>query len=1275
MPLVLPPMTAPRDLCDRIASLRRRSRSLIAWQGALTLAAFLLGGVLLVGLLDCYLDLPAILRAGILVATLLGVAFFVQRRIVRPWADCSDDLVLALRVEDRFPGLNDALASAVEFDAEPKQGSTALRAATRRHAAREAADCDFNELLHFRPLARAAIGSVVLGLVAIILMFQTPDKGRIAIARLADPFGDHAWPPETQMTIVAPQWLARGDPFMLRGELRGIVPDVVEFRWAIDGAPASLQAIPVTSDEEMGTFGVRLDPNRVPRTFRYQVRANDSTTPWRTVPVLLPPALVDRDGRPSPQVRLAYPVYTDLPPEDLPAGGSSIECITGAAAFVRAAADRPIRRAWMELEPDSPARASSALAALGALHPMDAMARLAGGLAVVQPLFATIESESTRFELRIVPSVSGRYHLRFEDPSGLAGRREFEIRLAADPSPTVHLERPSAGRDSLAVLPNATIPLAARVEDPIFAVRSVWLEYRASAESRPERLPLANAPTSPDDSPDRQRPRHVQIERPWELQSVHHRDGRPLQDGDIVTLLVAANDFDDVTTTKPPGRSHEVELRIVSPAALRILVQKTQAEIQRELAALHTMQRDAHERAATANDQRRQSGSLRPEDLERLSQSTQLQQLIRQRIGNPREGLRAVVEALRQTLQSNPLPDVVSERSRTDALTTELERLVQEELEPIEPLLATARTERGPISPEIRQSGPLPSATRLQAEAERTLRELSERMQAWSEARELRAEAALIERDQERVARQREQFESQPGVRGADVNRLTPGLQEALARLSERQSAVADRGNELVQKLNQRAAEKRGAQQSKDAEAEKLQSQSAQGEPSATARLRSQAEEARDAARELGEQAQALAKARDTAQGSPSLATQMQSAMRALESNKMGDALATQQAVTQTLRRVQDALAETPEHNVERLAKRLERVEKAVNDLADEQEHLQKRAVEARALTDPAQRQAALEKLTREQEQLREQADELAQRLSRLRQDNAAQQLRRAARSMDQARDDIEQGLPAEAKQDDALDRLDEAQEQIEQARKELEGQLQREQRVKMMDALKGFAARQDSLGAESERIFQAARTEKSWNRALQKSLIDLGQVQQSLGGELGRFADSNFADAKVAMHMLRQASGAMNQIAPAVESVRNGPMDLDSWEDDRRIVQTPQQLAALRLKQIGDSLREADNGEPAEKALPRSKSGDANGAFGDAIPEILQLQLLRMLQAELNERTASFARLHPDAEKWTPAERAELAVLQRAQADLAALWESLTPAESPPTDRKEEKK
>ena len=293
---------------------------------------------------------------------------------------------------------------------------------------------------------------------------------------------------------------------------------------------------------------------------------------------------------------------------------------------------------------------------------------------IVTTAKATIQSDGRDFDLTCVPPVSGRYVLVFEDSTGLAGRREFDVRLTPDPSPLVNLERPSAGRESLSVLPDAKITLTARITDDLFAVRSVWLEYRLSSSTGWSRLSLAEPQAG---SPKKQ---FVQIDQPFDLKSVRHPDGTPLRDGDTLTLALAADDFDDVTTTKPPGRSHEVELRIVGAAALRAAVQKTEAEIQHELSALHDLQIQSREQAKSADRERAQTGVLKPENMERLVQSQQMQQQIRTRVGNDREELHGAVERLRETLRDNVLSDLDAERRRADGLAAELARLLHDEL-------------------------------------------------------------------------------------------------------------------------------------------------------------------------------------------------------------------------------------------------------------------------------------------------------------------------------------------------------------------------------------------------------------------------------------------------------------------------------------------------------------------------------------------------------------------------------------------------------------------
>ena len=89
--------------------------------------------------------------------------------------------------------------------------------------------------------------------------------------------------------------------------------------------------------------------------------------------------------------------------------------------------------------------------------------------------------------------MSGVYVLHFEDETGLGNNRLFDLRLRDDPAPTVALDRPSKTRDVLNVLPTAELPLQLTAEDPLYGLRSVFLEYRPAADKPAQRLVLHDA--------------------------------------------------------------------------------------------------------------------------------------------------------------------------------------------------------------------------------------------------------------------------------------------------------------------------------------------------------------------------------------------------------------------------------------------------------------------------------------------------------------------------------------------------------------------------------------------------------------------------------------------------------------------------------------------------------------------------------------------------------------------------------------------------------------
>jgi hypothetical protein len=1275
--------------------LRRGWRRFLVVAGVGSVVAAALGAGIVCVCIDALIHLPALVRAAALVALLIAGGL-AGRRLVRRLRPLGDDLALALRVEELFPTLDDALASSMQFERQ-RFGSPALRQATLRRASREAEKCDFRDLIDRRPAGRAFAAAFVAVAAAVTLACLHPATAQTGLLRLIDPFGDHPWPPQTMLTVEAPEWLPLGEAFVLRGGITGVIPERVTFGFALDGSSSSEQPVLVAQGDAEGSFTVRLEPNRVPRSFRFRVRANDAEAAWRTVRVVTPPHLVLRDGRPSPQLHLIFPGYTDMSPVDLPDGGTALECVTGTMVRIRAATDRPIARVWIELAGDSPRPVvAAALLPLAAPAPLGSLATNAIDREVRGPHPGRAEADGGRFELSFRPYVSGLYFLRFADAAGLDGRRTIDLRVTPDPPPAVSMERPAASQGDLGFLPTATIPLNIGVDDPTFAVRRVWLEYRCGPDEAVQRLPLydhavfgAAVPKllTPAAGPLRLRLPSVRIEQKLDLVLFRHADGRPLAEGDNMTAQAAADDFDDVTVPKPAGRSHEVELHVVGPVALLAAVQKGEADIQWDLQDLLRLQREALDQTAPAEVRHRQDGSLAADDVDKLLRAEELQQQLRTRLGGNRDGLRSTVERLLQSLRDNPLPST-RDRDRLEGAAAELDRLAREELGPVEPLLSQARTERAPVAPEARKSGPLPRAVEHQRNAEGILRGLLDALKPWTNAREVRADAAALNREQNKLARERAALESL-GLLGKPPQQLAPGQRERLGRLAERQAALAELAGELLGKVDRKLAETQSAGAAKEADAAAREARAAELEqqvsssdaggggnsegPRRDARqLRQQATEARAAASADRREADALAAAREAAQRDPappgdveppadgSIAGRQRQAAEKLARNELGQARRAQEAADRMLKAVQNALLEKNDTDSDRLAKKklLAAAESDLDLIIQDQEQLRQHTEDAMRIADPDQRRQALERLAREQEDVRQRTRELAQRLTRLHGEQPADELRRAARAMDQIRDTMDDGDPAADKHDDTLDRLDEARDRLDQTRRDVEDELQREAMAKLLDALRGLKDRQQSQLAECERLFQEAKQAGAWSRPRQKSLGDLATAEAVLAGELGPLVRKQSETAKVIAHLLGEVADSLAEIGPAVERTLDGPMDMGSWEADRRTVQDPQQLALKRLTQVIDALKdEPPNASPAGGARPEQGRDNAGR---DSVPPLAHLKLLRALQAELNERTGAFAKQHPDPSKLTALELAELEAIRKAQAALADLFNEL---------------
>jgi hypothetical protein len=105
------------------------------------------------------------------------------------------------------------------------------------------------------------------------------------------------------------------------------------------------------------------------------------------------------------------------------------------------------------------------------------------------------------------------------------------------------------------------------------------------------------------------------------------------------------------------------------------------------------------------------------------------------------------------------------------------------------------------------------------------------------------------------------------------------------------------------------------------------------------------------------------------------------------------------------------------------------------------------------------------------------------------------------------------------------------------------------------------------------------------------------------------------------------------------------------------------QNEALARLNKLLEALK-MEAGSAMKPA--RSKESDGQGGEpssqpeGDGIPSIVELKLLRTMQADVNERTEAFGRGHSDLKDLTEPEKTRLQELRREQQEIADLLEEL---------------
>lgn len=796
-------------------------------------------------------------------------------------------------------------------------------------------------------------------------------------------------------------------------------------------------------------------------------------------------------------------------------------------------------------------------------------------------------------------SVSLWFHLvddeGFSEPDPL----QFELRGQTDALPEVTLREPVS---DLFVTPDAEIAL-------IFDATDDWGMVASRLSWQRDGDPLAQR----DLQAWTDRPRQVHGETTWALSDL------ALKPGDRVMYRIEVDDICDLAGPHT-GKSAPRLLVVVSREEKQQDLAARIGEIVEDLQQVHDQQTRLRQQAANILQQLTEVGQLRPEDKDALHRLEIDQRQLTQQLTETSRGLASRARELGRDFPMNNLHDEETE-ANLKLLAEGLDKLDETALTPLGRELTGANkvVESQPAANDDTAPAPMPPAEaaaaldragRLQDDVLQALDDWQTQFSEWRNDRALAQQLESLLKEQTDINQATGEIGTQ--TIGKSAAELTPQQRVDLQKLSLRQRQQSQRLDQFERQLRE---------QSEAVEDE---------QPATAAQLLDAADQLRDA--------QTGAKLRQAADD--------------LAANRLGEAGGAQQAAEELLKKTQDEWNAIPPDDAEQLVKQIDTARTAAEQLAEDEDQLQKKmdAAGQDGFTPPERAE-----LRNEAARLRRQLQKLERQLQRLQLRSAADAAQRAAERLRIAEQDLEDDAPG----DNAAESLQQAGDDIEQLQDELIAaaqeaaeQLAQENFEKLTALISGLKLRQESVVAETVRLETERAARGQWTRGQLRSVKDLADIENGLHTDLADLQKTLSSTAVV-----KQA------LEFAERDLRRAAGRLDARQTDR-ITQDLERQVVKRF----DQLLKAWNVKPTEEAAPPAEQtgpkGDeapkTAGPPGESLPQRLELQLLRDMQADCLERTRQWERQRQEAGQWTEDEAAQVEELAVEQGVLVVLAELL---------------
>jgi hypothetical protein len=1188
-------------LAQIIDSLQRR----LVWRrravAACWVAATAIGAALVLGLAD-YLTRSNDrgLRIMATAAFAAAIAWAAYRWWYLPQRKKLRPLVVARRLESQFPQLGDSLASAVEFLGQAEDEETAGSAQLRRLVIADAHNkieaLPIEEAIDPQPLRRALRALAIATLALIICLMIDATSLRIATARLAAPLSNLPWPRQHHLEFrKIPKQLAQGQTFEIE---------------LVDTAGALPEDVKIefevarngrreVSSEPMLRVGDTMVARRenVSQSFAFRAQGgDDDTMPWYAVEVKELPRLA------SLKIMAHPPAYTGLP---VASAERHLEVLVGTGIEMSGSTTEPIRSGRILLENGAAIEAAVGNDDAG--------------------------KERQRFQIdpkKWIAKQTGQYKIELVNDSGLAGIvAQGNLRVDPDSAPSVSWVRPA---DDMYVLPRAVLPIELLLKDNLLIER-VELTYDRNDKSENERIARPKEPPIVVyQGPEKPTPRENKANAsPGESRVVSYSwDLAPLRlpAGAVLSIEGQATDYRPGTgKTVGPRR-----ISIINADELETRLADRQLQIARQLERALTTQRQTREDVRQVAIQLQDAGSLTSRDRGKLQTSDANQRSVTRMLVDPAEGVMPLIDAISNEIEINLVEN--SEMQATmNRLIRELKQLAAGPLSTATQELTSARKvgESVTANGDSADNSALPfdasqakllanSLATAAAKQDDSITALERLVAELSGKTDLRRVIRLLTELREDQLSHEKTTRTEIGVQTLplDVGDLSRAQRANLNKAAAGQAALAARFAKIEPSLDQLAHQLTGER-----------------DPTA-----GRVADAIDLSRSLN------------------IAMSMQQAAADVRENRVSRALELEKKIAADLAQVLKLLRNEGERQTEQLVDKLKEAEQKLAALRHELSNLRQQIAQNERTPNAADADQ-MRQFAKEQQALKRNIEQLARELDRLQAADAGKSAQDAAnqlenRSSKQNNQNQNAARPSSSNQvQKAEQNLERAAQQLAARQQQLEDDLATEFVRRFQNELTQMVERQQRVIKRTVEL-DTARKPAALSAEQSKTLGDLATDERQLAEQAKEHSELLFGLGAVRVSL----EDAERRLAAAEKLLVGG--------QSGTATQRAEQLALTRLEAMmqafSQTANEADKKPDANNPPPPPGAGK-NEEQPQRRPtfELLEVKMLRILQADLNERTRDHERRaagadgKPDPKATLDEEARELSAEQGRLAEL----------------------